>query len=679
MRIVPAVLLVLGISVPSAFANFELQAARATEPVQIDGSIDEDEWAGAARVDGFMQFEPRSGEPAQERTEVYVLYDDTYVYFGFRCFDSQPSRIAAQLNRRDSNLFEDDSVFVVVDTFHDLRTAYFFGTNLLATQSDGRVADNGRVVDGSWDATWLSASARFEEGWMAEIAIPLVYLRFQSGTDRTWGLNLGRTSRRLLETSFWAGPLEHRFRISQYGTLAGLDLESAQRRFQLIPYALGQYEDDIGSDYSAGLDLRYGFNPQTTANLAVNPDFAIIEADQEQINLTRFELSLQEKRQFFLEDSEQYRQRIRTFYTRRIGDIKLGGKVLGRRGGWQYSILTAQSEPSSPREDDFLESGNYSVARVVRDLWGSSSLALMAGNRYLGDENRGSVGLDASLFFTDTFSFTGQVIRSHGPEPGGRWAFFVRPSRDTATSHVHFRYTHLGDRFGDHVNAIGFIRDDDRREMDSALRKQFWFEGGPLQGIEYGSNYNVYWSQENVLRSYQIDQSLEVEFRNRWSAEYAYQNEFKLFEKGFYNYQHEFEVGYNTREWQSVAAEYSFGRNFDSDFRLLGAVFRRKFTDELSFEYELARLWLNPDPENGSTIIQVVRVVQNFTRDLFVKVFFQTNSVIERENLQVVFVWRYQPPFGSVQFAYQRGTAEFGERSDQGNTLFMKFSYVFGS
>ena len=626
-----------------------------------------------------MQFEPRSGEPAQERTEVYVLYDDTYVYFGFRCFDSQPSRIAAQLNRRDSNLFEDDSVFVVVDTFHDLRTAYFFGTNLLATQSDGRVADNGRVVDGSWDATWLSASARFEEGWMAEIAIPLVYLRFQSGTDRTWGLNLGRTSRRLLETSFWAGPLEHRFRISQYGTLAGLDLESAQRRFQLIPYALGQYEDDIGSDYSAGLDLRYGFNPQTTANLAVNPDFAIIEADQEQINLTRFELSLQEKRQFFLEDSEQYRQRIRTFYTRRIGDIKLGGKVLGRRGGWQYSILTAQSEPSSPREDDFLESGNYSVARVVRDLWGSSSLALMAGNRYLGDENRGSGGLDASLFFTDTFSFTGQVIRSHGPEPGGRWAFFVRPSRDTATSHVHFRYTHLGDRFGDHVNAIGFIRDDDRREMDSALRKQFWFEGGPLQGIEYGSNYNVYWSQENVLRSYQIDQSLEVEFRNRWSAEYAYQNEFKLFEKGFYNYQHEFEVGYNTREWQSVAAEYSFGRNFDSDFRLLGAVFRRKFTDELSFEYELARLWLNPDPENGSTIIQVVRVVQNFTRDLFVKVFFQTNSVIERENLQVVFVWRYQPPFGSVQFAYQRGTAEFGERSDQGNTLFMKFSYVFGS
>ena len=223
------------------------------------------------------------------------------------------------------------------------------------------------------------------------------------------------------------------------------------------------------------------------------------------------------------------------------------------------------------------------------------------------------------------------MIRSHGPEEGGRWAFFVRPSRDTSTSHVHFRYTHLGDRFGDHVNAIGFIRDDDRREMDSALEKQFWFQSGPIEGIEYGSNYNVYWSQENVLRSYQIDQSLEAQFRNRWSAEYRYQNEFKLFEKEFYNYQHEFEVGYNTREWQSVSVEYGFGRNFDSDFRLLGATFRRKFTDELSFEYELSRLWLDPDPENDSTVIHVVRAVQNFTRDLFVKVFFQTNSVIDRE------------------------------------------------
>jgi hypothetical protein len=661
-----------------AEAAFELKAARASAPIQVDGRLEEDEWKDAVRIGDFLQFQPRPGEAAREATEAYFFYDDAYLYFGFRCYDSQPSRITAQLNRRDSDLFDDDAVIVVIDTFHDSRSGYFFGTNLLGTQSDGRITDNGRVVQFTWDATWLSAADRFEEGWTAEMAIPLVHLRFQPGDEMTWGLNVGRSCRRILETSFWAGPLEHQFRISQYGTLSGLNLEAAQRKYQLIPYALGKYEDEIGSDYSAGLDFRYAITPENVASVTINPDFAIIEADQEEINLTRFELALPEKRQFFLEDNERYRQRIRTFYSRRIGDIKGGGRILGRRGSWQYAFLTAQSEPTVPTQDETLESGNYSVLRVERDLWKGSTLSFMAGNRYLDNINRGSVGLDASLFFTDTFRFTGQLVRSHGPEEGGRWAFFVRPSRDTATSHVHFRYTHLGDSFGDHVNAIGFIRDDDRREMDSAFRKQFWFREGFLEGIEYNSNYNIYWSQKNVLRSYQIDQRVEAQFRNRWSTEYSFRYEYKLFEKDFYNYGHEIEVGYNTREWQSVSASYEFGRNFDLDFKLLGASFRRKFTDQLAFEYELSRLWLDPDPENDSTIIHVIRAEQNFTKDLFVNVFFQTNSVIDKKNVQVVFVWRYKPPFGTVQFAYQRGTAEFGESSEQGNTFFVKFSYVFG-
>ena len=159
----------------------------------------------------------------------------------------------------------------------------------------------------------------------------------------------------------------------------------------------------------------------------------------------------------------------------------------------------------------------------------------MGSNRYLEGENRGSIGLDASLFFTETFGFTGQLIRSHGPEEGGRWAFFVRPARDTATSHIHFRYTHLGDRFSDHVNAIGFIRDDDRREMDSAFRKQFWFTDGVFERVDYNSNYNIYWSQKGVLRSWQVDQSIDIDFRNRWSAGWAFAEEFKLFEKEFRN------------------------------------------------------------------------------------------------------------------------------------------------
>lgn len=672
-----ASLVVILLAPIAAGAEVEARVERAARPPRIDGSVTPEEWTNAAKLDGFTQFEPQRGEPAHEKTESYVLYDDRFVYFAFLCFDSEPARITARLNRRDDDLLNDDAVMVILDTFHDQRSAYFFYTNPLGTQADGKITDNGRVVEDNWDASWTSAAARFEGGWSAEFAIPFVSLRFHAGKDQRWGLNLGRTCRRLLETSFWAGPLEGKFRISEYGVLSGLNLESAQRRYEIIPYALGTFQEGAENDYAVGGDLRYALTPETLANVTVNPDFATIEADQEQVNLTRFELSLPEKRQFFLEGAEQYRQRIQTFYSRRIADIRAGAKLLGRRAGWQYSLLSAQSDPLPVAPaSDVLEPANYSVFRLQRDVLASSTLAFMATNRLLDGVNRGAVGLDTSLFFTRTFGFTGQVARSHGPEEGGHWAFFVRPSRDTSTSHVHFRYTELGERFGDHVNAIGFVRDDDRREMDSAVEKRFSFRQGAIERIRYESNYNIYWSQKNVLRSWQIDQELSLDFRNRWSIGLDYTEEFKLFEKEFRNRRSGLSVGYNTREYQSVEVSYELGRNFDSDLRLLSASLRRKITRTLSFEYELSRLWLDPDPDRDSTVIHVLRATQNFTKDLFVRVFFQTNSAIERENVQAVFVWRYRPPFGTVQLAYQRGTAAFGQRSEQGNTFFVKIAYV---
>jgi len=672
-----SILALLARAVAAEGAGFELQAVKAGRAVRVDGRLDEAEWKDGARVGGFVQFEPHRGEPAREKTEAYVLYDDRYLYVGFRCNDSEPSRITAQLNRRDSDLLTDDAVLVVIDTFHDSRSAYFFATNPLGTQYDGRVTDNGRVVESTWDATWSAASSRFEGGWTAEVGIPLVSLSFHPGKSETWGLNLGQTCRRLLETSFWAGPLEDRFRISEYGTLSGLDLETAQRRLEVIPYALGQFQEGVSSDYAAGGYLRFALTPENLLNATVNPDFATVEADQEQVNLTRFELSLPEKRQFFLEGSELYRQRIQTFYSRRIADIRAGARILGRSRGWQYSALGVASDPLPVEPDSTdLESATYSVFRLQKDILRSSTVALTAADRLLGGVHRGSVGLDSALYFTRTFSFTGQLIRSHGPEDGGRWAFFVRPSRDTSTSHLHFRYTHLGERFGDQVNAVGFIRDDDRREMDSALTKQFWFRSGALERIDYVSNYNVYWSQTSVLRSWQIDQEVGVDFRNRWRVELAHTSEFKLFEKEFRNHLNGVRVGYNLREWQSVAADYQFGRNFDSRFDLVGVTFRRKLTKASSIEYELEELWLDPDPDGASTTIHVLRAVHNFSRDLFIKFFFQTNSSIDRKNAQAVFVWRYKPPFGTFQVAYQRGTAAFGQRSEQGNTLFVKLSYV---
>jgi hypothetical protein len=672
LQIVPVMcvaVLLAGSSAAQPASSFEVKAVRAAKPPIIDGSIDEEEWRDAPVVRAFVQFEPRRGEPSPVRTEALVLYDAGHVYVAFRAWDQEP--LTAQLTQRDADLFGDDSVIVLLDSYGDRQTAYYFQTNVLGTQADGRIADDGRSTDSSWDAPWQSAARRTEYGWTAELAIPLTSIKYASGENRRWGINFGRSRRRTLEFSTWAGPLDSQARVSQSGSLVGITVAAPTRRQQIIPYGLSRVQAGVSPDWQAGIDARYSVTPQTAVYATLNPDFATIEADQEQINLTRFEVSLKEKRQFFLEGQELFGQRIRTFYSRRISDIVGGGKLLGKQGPWTMAFFSAESDLIAGAGR-----ANYTVGRVQHDVFGRSAVALTTANRNLAGVNQGSVSVDTNLLFGKTFNFTGQVVKSWGRFGQGSEAFYVRPSYDSPTGHFHVRYTHLGERVADNVNAIGYMQDDDRREIDSAVEKTLWVKSGTVEQIEYGSNYNIYWSQKGLLRSWKVDESIDVQFRNRWSTEVQYTEEFKRFEKDFRNRQLGFQVGYNTRAYQSVQAGYEFGRNFDSDYRLWTAGAKRKLTEALSAEYELQRLTLDPDPGQESTWIHVVRANQFFTKDLFLRLFFQTNSAIDRRNVQAVFVWRYRPPFGSFQVAYQRGTAAFGQRSGQGNTLFVKATTV---
>jgi hypothetical protein len=649
---------------------FELKATKAAAPPVVDGKVDDAVWQAAPTAGNFIQFEPRRGDPASARTEVRVLYDAARLYVAFRVWDAEP--LTAQLTQRDANLFSDDAVGLSLDSFFDRRTGYFFVTNPLGTQWDGRIAEDGRQTDSTWDAPWRVAVQRLGDGWSAEFDIPFSSLKYAAGKDRTWGINFIQTRRRSLEVATWAGPLDATARVSQSGWLTGLDVEPQARRHQVIPYGLSRLQGDVAPDWQAGVDVRYAVTPQTSVYGTVNPDFATVEADQEQINLTRFEVSLPEKRQFFLEGQELFNQRMRTFYSRRIAGIEAGGKLLGKEGPWTMAVLNTESEPIGDAGR-----GNYTVARLQRDVSGRSNVAVMMANRWLAGVNQGSFSIDTNLFFTETLGMTAQIVKSYGHYGNSTEGFFFRPAYDSPTGHFHVRYSHLGERLGDNVNAIGQVKDDDRREVDSALEKTIWVRSGAFERVQYGSNYNVYWSQQNVLRSWQIDQSVEIEFRNRWSTEVSITEEFKRFEKDFRNRQVGIGVGYNTREYQSVKVGYEFGRNFDADYRLWTAEASYKITPQLSAEYSLERLELSPDPEHESTWIHVIRANQFFTKDLFLKVFYQTNSAIDRQNLQAVFVWRYLPPFGTIQLAYQRGTAPFGERSNQGNTLFLKATTVF--
>lgn len=676
-RTIPSLLslsLLLGPGLAAGQAVKEAVAAKIDNPLRIDGVLDEPAWDLAPAFSDFVQFQPERGAPASVGTTVRVLYDGAAVYFGFECADPETDKIAARITKRDADLQEDDSVAVYLDTYADRRACYYFVTNLLGTQADGRITDNGLTSDSTWDGVWRSAARRTKTGWTAEIAIELASLKYRPGRARTWGLGLVRSFPRRLEDSTWQGLVDSPKRVSQFGVLSGLDLERAAKRLQVIPHVIGRLEDWSAVGADAGLDARYAFSQTVSGNLTVNPDFATVEADQEQINLTRFELSLPEKRNFFLEGKEIYSQRIQLFYTRRIGDIYGGAKLYGKAGGFEFSALSAQTKPDDAQGTN---SANFSVFRVKKDVFKDSFVGFLAANKLVDGRNAGTAGLDTSINFSNVFHFTGQLALSYGDAKDGNLAFFLRPSIDTATFHFHVRYTQLGDMFGDNANAVGFVRDDNRRELDSALTKTFWLKRGFLERIRYSSNYNIYWGLEGTLRSWQIDETLTFDLENKLSVEADHTEEFKLFEEEFRNRQTQFTLGYNTREWQSASVAYGFGRNFGLDFDLVKGAVQYRVVKDLSLEYGLTRLVFRPDPEGDSTWIHSLRTTYNFTSDLFLKLYWQTNSAIDKVSVQALFVWRFQPPFGLVQFAYQRGSTVFGVAGERTDTLFMKVAFMF--
>jgi hypothetical protein len=282
-----------------------------------------------------------------------------------------------------------------------------------------------------------------------------------------------------------------------------------------------------------------------------------------------------------------------------------------------------------------------------------------------------------TLFFTETLGMTGQFLRAHGSHGDGTVGWFLRPAYDSANSHFHVRYTALDDGLMDNVNAVGYLKDDDRRELDTEVTHQIWFRDSAVERAEAKLNYNRYWSQEGVLRSWELEADIEVVLTSGWQLELSRDDGFELFEKEFRNSLTSLEVGYDTRKGSALFVEFGTGVNYDSDLELATLATQFRLTRSWDLTYEATRLELEPDPELESTWIHVLRSSYYFTNDLFVSLFVQTNSVASKENVQALLVWRFRPPFGALQVAYQRGTSEIGRPSQQGDTLFTKLSWVF--
>jgi hypothetical protein len=397
----------------------------------IDGRVDEEVWLGVEPMSDFTQQDPVEGAPATERTEVRVLYDRQHLYVGIICFDREPDKILVTQSRRDAQLTDTDSVQIVLDTFNDSQNAFVFGTNPLGIEYDGQVAGEGRTgaltfqqagargsqrgqvsgVNPNWDGDWTVRAQITERGWEAELAIPFKTLRYRAGPDRTWGFNVMRNIRRKNEQVYLA-PIPRGYdlyRVSLAAKLTGLDLPP-RREIKVIPFAVASANQDATVSQSrverrgdAGLDLKWGIRPNLTADFTVNTDFAQVEADEEQVNLTRFDLFFPEKRPFFLENASIFQfgqpQQIDLFFSRRIGlagtgasglpiGIIGGARLTGKIGPYNVGLLSIGTEKTTARPTGLLVAPTtwFNVARLQREVGRSNLGAIFVGRRGLGPE-----------------------------------------------------------------------------------------------------------------------------------------------------------------------------------------------------------------------------------------------------------------------------------------------------
>jgi hypothetical protein len=392
-----------------------IRALRVSNPIRVDGQLDEPDWSRAQPATDFRQEQPSEGAPASERTEVRVLFDDKNIYFGIRAFDSEASHINARDLVRDSNFPNDDKIEILLDTYHDQRSAFRFAVNPLGTQQDALITDEGRDVNVSWDAPWISEGKIDANGYVVEIAIPLTTLRFTEGIA-AWGFNVSRIIRRKSEENLWAS-WQRSFgleRVSQAGELAGV-AEIRRRRLREIKlYATGEWREGIPQIGRAGLDAgiranagievaKLGITPSLTAELTVNPDFGQAEVDDQIVNLTRFSVFFPEKRDFFLENSGIFlfgRQgENQAFFTRRIGltdrgqpvPIDYGAKVTGKIGRYSVGFLQVQTRKLGQTASGLgVPRQQFTVMRVKRDILRRSTIGAILVNRQGASATGGS-------------------------------------------------------------------------------------------------------------------------------------------------------------------------------------------------------------------------------------------------------------------------------------------------
>jgi hypothetical protein len=500
-----------------------VRAVRLTEPLRLDGRLDEEIYRTVPPSDGFVQQVPQQGAAATEPTEMWVFFDDENVYVAARCLDSQPERITANELRRDSNaIFQNDNFGVVLDTFFDQRNGYYFQTNALGALRDAAVSESGN--NSNWSTVWDVRTTRFEHGYTIEMVIPFKSLRYRGAGPQTWGINARRVVSWKNESSMLSQvPASYAGGWTQMalaGPLEGLETPAQALNLELKPYGVSSvttdraarvpFTNDVTS--SGGFDLKYGLTRALTADMTVNTDFAQVEEDLQQVNLTRFDVFYPEKRDFFLEGQgifdfggqAGFSARTATvpimFFSRRVGlsngqsvPVIAGGRLTGKAGKFDVGglVIATDDKPAAGAVQT-----TFTAARVRRNILRRSSVGFIATTRSPASttqDHNTTAGIDADLRFYQNI------------QANFYWARTASPGLSGDDQSYRARFLYGGDRYGFEVDRVliapdfnpevGFVRRGNvatnyasarfspRLRRDRAIRQLTW------QGeLDYNTN-----------------------------------------------------------------------------------------------------------------------------------------------------------------------------------------------
>ena len=462
----------------SGSAKYVVEAYRLEPGVpapKIDGKLDDPVWQKAKPVSGFIQLVPDRGKPATDDTAFYIAYDPHHLYVAFRCYDASPDKVVNRIVRRGGNIYDSDVISFFMDPHHDHRTGYKFATTPGGVQSDAYRFDDIRS-DSSWRGIWWLETGIDEQGWVAEFKIPFANFRFPNKSEQVWGFDVERVHRRKDEVTVWkqmtqAGATT---RMSDLGLMVGLKDIGGSKPFEISPYVLSGVSDkeSLDGQLGTGLDVQYNLTSTLKTNVTVNPDFAQVEADQLEINLTRFPTRFPERRPFFVEGNSFFETPLELFYSRRIGsrgDILWGGKMTGKVGSYSLGVLGSQTGNFGAleigQESESKEEALYSTVRLKKDILQRSSVGLLFANKeHLEEEDGyGRVGgVDTDLFFLKTYRLSGQYAMSFNPsedsenENAKNKAYLVELAQSNYLWNARVRMERIDPLF--EANETGFLR-----------------------------------------------------------------------------------------------------------------------------------------------------------------------------------------------------------------------------